>query len=183
MHTKYVSSLAEYDKLADKLDIVPCPHCFATGCLNQHGKQKRYDERTGEDIVCSARIFCNDRGNMTGCGRTYSVVLAERMYQYIVSCATLWGFLLLLLHGGLIKDCWEKATTAFCLDTGYKLRAAFIRNQSHIRTLLNRLGPPANINAIKDPLLQTISHLKSAFRSSSCPVSAFQLRFQKPFLV
>jgi hypothetical protein len=175
--------MAEYDKSADRLDFVPCPHCRVTGCLNRHGKRKRFDERTGEVTVCAARVFCNNRGNMGGCGRTYSVMLIERMHDYIVSCATLWSFLLLLLEGGFIKDAWESATSAFCLDTGYKLRQAFIRSQSHIRTLLSRLGPPAKLTNITDPILQTIQHLKNAFRASSCPISAFLLRFQEPFFV
>jgi hypothetical protein len=154
-----------------------------TGCLNRHGKRKRFDERTGEATVCAARVFCNDRGNMGGCGRTYSVVLIERMRRYIVSCQTLWHFLLLLLYGKRIKDAWEITTSAFDTDTGYKIRTSFVKSQSHIRTLLNRLGPPGKPNNITDPVLQTIQHLKTAFRASSCPISAFQLRFQRPFLV
>jgi hypothetical protein len=105
------------------------------------------------------------------------------MYQHIVSCATVWAFLLLLLAGRRTKEAWEQSTSAFCLDTGYKLRQAFIRSQSHIRTLLGKLGAPVRCGGITDPALQTIEHLKSALRSSSCPVAAFQLRFQKPFLV
>lgn len=162
---------------------MPCPHCHVTGCLNKHGTRQRYDERTGEETTCNARVFCNNRGNMRGCGRTYPVVLIERMHQYIVSCATLWSFFLLLLEGGFIKDAWEGSTSAFCLDTGYKLRKAFIRSLSHIRTLLSRLGPPARLDNIADPVLQTIQHLKSAFKGSSCAISAFQLLFQRRFLL
>lgn len=153
-----------------------------TGCLNQHGKRKRYDEQTGKETVCAARVFCNNRGNMGGCGRTYPVVLIERMCRYIVSCHTLWTFLLLLLEGRSIKDSWEGSTSAFCLDTGYKIRRSFIRNQSHIRTLLNKLGTPEKLNAITDPVLQTVQHLKTAFRASCSPIASFQLRFQRPFL-
>lgn len=165
------------------LDFVPCPHCHVTGCLNQHGKRKRYDELTGEETICAARVFCNNRGNMGGCGKTYPVVLIERMYQRIVSSATFWTFLHFLLAGNRIKDAWEKSTSAFCLDTGYKLRASFIRSQSHIRTLLSSLGPLGQCRGVTDPVLQTIQHLKSAFRSSSCPVSVFQMRFQKSLLI
>jgi hypothetical protein len=120
---------------------------------------------------------------MRGCGKTYPVVLIERMCSYIVSCATLWSFLLLLLEGGFIKDAWNGATSAFHTDTGYKLRQAFIRNQSHIRTLLSKLGPPAKLNGVTAPVLQTIRHLKSAFKGSFCPISTFQLHFQKAFLL
>jgi len=182
-HTRYVSSMAEYDKLSERLDFVPCPHCRVTGCLNQHGKRRRYDERSGDETVCSARVFCNNRGNMQGCGKTYPVFLIEWMSQYIVSCATLWAFLLALLESSTIKDAWESATSAFCLDTGYKLRKAFIKSQSHIRTLLGQLGPPARLDNITDPVLQTVEHLRSAFPASSCPVSAFQIRFQRAFLI
>jgi hypothetical protein len=141
------------------------------------------DERTGQEIVCEARVLCNDRGKMGGCGRTYPVVLIERMAGHIVACATFWAFLLLLLQGNTIKDSWKPATPPFCPDTGYKLRQAFIRSQSHIRTLLSKLGPPGKCPGGTDPVLQTIQQVRSAFSGSSCPISAFQLRFQKPFLV
>jgi hypothetical protein len=120
---------------------------------------------------------------MGGCGRTYPVVLIERMCRYTVSCATLWNFLLLLLAGRLIKDAWEGATSNFCVETGYKLRQSFIRSQSHIRILLSQLGPPTQPDGLTDPVLQTVQHLKCAFRKSSSPISAFQLRFQQSFLI
>jgi len=154
-----------------------------TGCLNKHGKRKRFDDRTGEETICAARIFCNNRGRMGGCGRTFPYVLIEHMCRYVVSCATFWAFLLLLLAGSNTKDAWEKSASAFCLDTGYKLRSSFIKSQSHIRTLLRKLGPPVPCRRITDPVLQTIQHLKNAFRLSSCPISSFQLRFQKAFLI
>jgi hypothetical protein len=182
-HTRYVTSIEEYDKLADKLDILPCPHCHVTGCLNRHGKQRRYDERSGKQSVCGARVFCNNRGHMRGCGKTYPVILIERMYRRVVSSSTLWAFLRSLLDGRRTKDAWENCTSAFCLDTGYKLRAAFLKSLSHIRTLLRKLGPPAPCRGPTHPILQTVQHLKNAFRSAVCPVAAFQLRFQQPLLI
>jgi hypothetical protein len=182
-HAQYVSSLEEHDKSADGLDLAPCPHCRVIGCLNRHGSRSRFDERTRQDAVCEARVYCNNRGKMKGCGRTYPVVLIERMAGYIVTCTTLWAFLLILLQGNTIKDSWKPATTRFCPDTGYKLRQAFIRSQSHIRTLLSKLGPPGGLHGATDPVLQTIQQVRYAFSGSSCPISAFQLRFQKPFLI
>ena len=175
--------MEEYCKIADKLDLLPCPHCHTTGCLNRHGLRTRFDQKTGKNSISNARVYCNNRGNMRGCGRTYPVFLIDRLYGYIVSCQTLWAFLLQLLAGHTIKDAWESCNSTFCLDTGYKLRQAFIRNQPHIRTLLNRTGPPQNLNHISDPLLQTIRHMDSAFSSSSCPISAFHLKFETPFMV
>ena len=107
-------------------------------------------------------------------------MLAERLYQRIVSAVTVWNFLLLLLSCRTIKDAWEGATEEFCLDTGYKIRTSFIRNQAHLRTLLNKTGPPPRIGNTH-PVFQTIQHLKSAFTSAKCPVSAFQIHFGKPF--
>jgi hypothetical protein len=180
---KYVSNNAEYCKICEQLDFLSCPHCQAIGNLNRHGQSKRFNELTGQDTIFGGRVFCNDRGNMTGCGRTFSIVLIEHMHHYVVSCVSLWNFLLHLLEDNVtIKACWETVTSAFCLDTGYKLRKSFIRNLSHIRIHLSKLGPPEKLEHTKDPVLQTIHHLRTAFGSFSCPVSAFQLRFQKPFL-
>jgi len=182
-HAKYISNIVEYGKYAERLDLVPCPHCYVIGCLNQHGKRKRFDEMTGQDTVCEARVFCNNRGNMGGCGRTFPMVLIERMCGYVVVCKTFWNFLLALLAGKSIAVAWRSSTPRLCLDNGYKLRQAFIRSQSNIRTLLNKLGPPGMSPGIKDPVLQTIQQVKSAFKGCSCAISAFQLRFQKSFLV
>lgn len=118
---------------------------------------------------------------MRGCGKTYPVVLIERMRRYIVSCRTMWSFLLLLLAGNSIKDAWETTTKAFTTDTGYKLHTTFAKSQVYIRKLLYKLDTPEASNNIADPLLQTIQRVKTAFRASPCPISAFQLRFQKPF--
>ena len=181
-HTKHVINIEEYDKFALGLDLLFCPYCLLVGFLNQHGKRKRKNIPSGEEPICAARIFCNDRGNMGGCGKSYSVVLFDRMWGYI-TCVTLWNFLLRLLEGQSIRKAWKPAVPPFYADCGYKLRQAFIRSQSHIRTLLSKLGPPGTLHGITDPVLQTIQHLKCAFKEDSCPIRAFQLHFQKPFLV
>ena len=55
------------------------------------------------------------------------------------------------------------------------------RRLAALRSALCRLVPPPPSDHA-DPLRQTVAHLRLAFPSPECPVSAFQLRFQQALM-
>ena len=179
--TLYVSNTAEYDKHKERLKLVPCPHCRAVGFLNRHGYLKGHGDDVNDEIQRGWRIFCSDRNRRKGCGRTYSVLLAKILFRRMVTAPWLWQLLLFIREGMSLKAAWEKVASPFCLDTGYRLRHAFTRSQTFIRSLLLRDGAPPNHNAAS-PEQQVIEHLRSVFQASACPVADFQVRFQAAFL-
>lgn len=177
---RYVSSVVEFEKYRTQLKFLPCPHCHCVGNLNGHGFLRGYGDRGSERVQRGWRIFCSNRHRRKGCGRTYSVLLANFLKRRTVTACRLWKFLDGILSGLSIKTAWEKIASPFSLECGYRLWKKFRSLQSQIRSLLCRKGDP-KFSSSKNPLLQTLEHLRDVFSSSSCPISAFQFHFQTPF--
>lgn len=126
-------------------------------------------------------MFCSNRGQRGGCGRTFSVCLAEVLPRHTFTASLLWQLLLRLLAGGSLKAAVEKLRLPFALEAVYRLRRGLRRKLDLIRTRLCREQlPPASTHI--DPLLQTVEHLQAIFPRSECAPAVFQLRFQHPFL-
>lgn len=127
-------------------------------------------------------MFCSNRGQRGGCGRSYSLLLAWVLPRHTYTAPRLWDVLARLGAGGKsIKSVWEQLRPPLTLDTLYHLLQRLRRRLSEVRSALWRetSPPPCDFAA---PLLQTISHMRQAFASSGCPLSAFQLRFQQSLM-
>jgi hypothetical protein len=98
-----------------------------------------------------------------------------------VTAPLLSRFFKYLLEGRSVKAAHEELHTPLALETFYHLLARLRRNLDRIRALLFNRGPPPS-SARADPLLQTLEHLWDAFGVSACPLSAFQLTLQRPWL-
>ncbi len=72
--------------------------------------------------------------------------------------------------GNAISDTWI-----------YRIIRKFKDNQARIRTLLLSIKDAPAIKNTKDSVIQTIEHLKSAFKDTTCPVTEFQHHFQTSF--
>lgn len=180
-NTIYVTSSAEYDKHRRELKCVPCPHCRIVGYLNRHGYLKGCGDGASDRVQRGWRILCCNRDRRRGCGRTYCVLLTQFMPHRMVDSSRLWHLLKGLRQGMSLKAAWEKISSPFCLETGYRIRGAFVRNQTFVRSLLLRAGSLPRFSA-DDPTMQVIEHLRAVFRNSACPVADFQLHFQTAFL-
>ena len=105
------------------------------------------------------RVFCSNRGQRGGCGRTFSVFLAEVLPRHTVTAPWLWQLLCRLLAGGSIKAAVEALAPPFGLETFYHLLQRLRRRLSDVRSLLCReQKPPVSLQS--DPLLQTVEHLR-----------------------
>jgi hypothetical protein len=127
-------------------------------------------------------VFCSNRGQRGGCGRTYSLLYLGVLPRHTYTAPRLWDVLDQLGMGGRsIKSVWEHLRPPLTLDTLYHLLQRLRRRLSEVRSALCRetSPPPCDFAA---PLLQTISHVRQAFLSSDCPLSAFQHRFQQPLM-
>jgi len=177
----FISSAVEFDEYRLHLKSVTCPHCRAVGHLNRHGYLRGYAERGSEQVVRGWRIFCSDRGRHRGCDRTHSVLLAEFLRRRSVRAAQFWKFLAGLLSGLNMRAAWESVASAACPQYGDRLWKVFVGLQSRLRSLLCRVQPPPSSSG-KNPILQTIDHLRRVFAAADCPVSAFQIHFQRRFI-
>jgi hypothetical protein len=177
----YVITQAEYDKHKEKLKLVPCPHCRVVGCLIRHGYLKGHGDKANDEVRRGWRVFCSDRNLRDGCGRTYSILSAGFLYRRMVDAKRLWSLLRGIIEGLSRKAAWEKVSSPFCPDTGYRLWNAFCTSQTFIRSALLRAGATPKMKSPNSDL-QVIEHLQYVFANAACPVSDFQTRFQTPFL-
>ena len=127
------------------------------------------------------RVFCSNRGQRGGCGRTFSVFLAQVLPRHSVTALWLWPLLSRLLTGRSIKASVEALASPFKLETLYHLLQRLRTRLPDVRCRLCR-QQQAPESAHSNPLLQTVEHLQSVFPQAACALSAFQLRFQQPVL-
>jgi hypothetical protein len=164
------------------LKMLRCPFCFCSESLNRHSFLY------GNDLNCKQgqclrgqRVFCSDRGQRGGCGRTFSVFLADVLPRHSVTATLLWSLLCLWLGGLSLNSAALSLHSLFSVDTFYHLRRRLRGRLEVIRSLLCRdQKPPASSQA--DPLLQTVEHFQSVFPNAPCPVQQFQFRFEQALM-
>jgi len=178
---KYCSSEAELFQYKLGLKFISCPHCGRVGFLNGHGFLRGYAEFGQELVVRGRRFFCSNRYRRQGCGRTFSVLLADVLFGFMVRARTLWRFFQMVSNGLSRRAAWIRAGGSFSEQSGYRLWRRLGKAQTPIRARLCRERSPP-FSDTPDPLFQLLDHLRCVFPASSCPFSSFQSRFQTPLL-
>ena len=161
----------------------PCPHCGCVGALNRHSHSFGHDPLIASGGQChrGQRVFCSNRGQRNGCGRTFSLLAAEVLPRHTFTASLVWQWLVKLLAGRSRKAAAEKLRLPFTLESIYRLQRGLRQRLDSLRTRLCRdRKPPTSAHA--DPLLQTVEHLRQVFTGGGCPLAEFQLQFQQPFL-
>lgn len=161
---------------------MPCPFCRTIGMLILHGYLYGYDDSDmSEKIKRGRRIFCSNRKNRKGCGRTISIFKATIIKRLRTTTKTLWTFLMHLSQGMSRLKAYRKAGGHLKTSSIYRLYSRFIDHCSQIRTLLFQCGSPPILAHCNNPSIQTIAHLKFVFKHDSCPISQYQSAFQVSF--
>ena len=116
---KYCSSLDEADQYLDVIKFVPCVHCGKVGFLNRHGFLKGYPPKGSDKLVRGCRIYCSNRNNRNGCGRTCSLLLSTLIIGFSISTGLLWAFMRKVSAGNSIKASWEGLNTGLPVENAY----------------------------------------------------------------
>ncbi len=171
---------AEWIAIVGRLKLMPCPYCKVVGMLIRHGCLRGFDESSPRrKTVRARRIFCSNRNARHGCGRTFSVWIANKIRRVGLTSGALWRFLQRAVVGSLhaairAADCHLSDRTL------QRLWKRFHLGQSRIRTaLLRRCPPPRPPPTLPDQPAQrlaaeVIAHLQAAFPACPCPIAAFQ---------
>ncbi len=183
---EFYSTEDEFKQFYANIKLLLCPHCRRVGSLILHGYLYGYApegilgcEET--DLVQRGRrIFCSNRNNRFGCGKTFSLLLAGCIRNFMVFAKLLSGFLEKIQQGFCPAEAARKVGLEMSTTTIYRLYKKFRLNQSRIRSYLLRLKAPPPLCDTDDPVIQTIFHLTSVFKT--CAVSQFQHCFQTSFL-
>jgi hypothetical protein len=101
--------------------------------------------------------------------------------KFIISAESLWHFLKNILKGYNKIHAFKAAGIPFAESSCYRLWKIFRLHQTNIRSKLLRLSPTP-MNLTHSPAIQTIMHLRCAFKNSAFPITSFQNQFQASFL-
>ncbi|MEI6700097.1 MAG: hypothetical protein WCK99_13950 [Mycobacteriaceae bacterium] len=176
----------EWAALAERLKLISCPHCKATGTLIRHGFLRGFDDACPpRRTVRARRIFCSNRHRRPGCGRTFSVWIADKIRRRCTTTRRLWRFLQHAVAGS-IADAVRATGSALSDRTWQRLWNRFDRSQSAIRTALLARGPPVPpvpTGAARRPVAaQVLAHLRAAFPHADCPIAAYQQTMRSFFV-
>lgn len=165
--------------ISEKLKATACPHCKATGLLVLHGFLRGYDESSPrEKTVRARRIFCSNRYNRPGCGRTFSVWITDKIRRLSLSAGGLWMFLQAVVASGLVAAI-RRVDCHLSDRQMQRIWKRFDLGQSQIRTVLwQQCKPPERpelpAKSSRHPAAEVLAHLRAAFPKSDCPIACFQ---------
>lgn len=166
--------------MAERLKLTPCPHCKVVGLLIRHGYLHGYDDGSPQrKTIRARRIFCSNRNARHGCGRTFSVWLADKIRRLSLTTGTLWRFLQRAVAGSVVAAI-RAADCPLSDRTWQRIWKRFDQGQSKIRTALLGRRPPPELPATwpakpsRRPAAQVLAHLQAAFPDAHCPIAAFQ---------
>jgi len=169
MERWFYRSEAEWKTLVERLKLTACPHCHVVGTLNRHGVLVGYDE-SQRQVLRARRVYCSNRHAQRGCGRTFSVWLADKIRRLSLSTSAVWRFLQQVIAGSIAAA--TRSMTERSDRTWQRLWKRFLLAQSSIRTVLLKRCPPPTLSS-DQPEAQVIAHLQAAF-PVDCPLAAFQ---------
>jgi len=177
------SSQEEIDAVLVTLKTAACPHCKKVGNLIRHGVLRGNDENhSREKSVRAYRIFCSNRNRATGCGRTFSVWMADKIKRLFLTADSLWAFLKQAVLSGNKMQAFRSLKSGLSDSAPYRIWKRFHEAQSAIRTALCPLCRPPDI-ASQRPAELTLAHLETTFeRHSLNPIAAFQVTLQTSFV-
>lgn len=165
------------------LKLKQCPFCKQLGTLNRHGELNCVDasDRT-QKTERAYRVYCSNRNRSVGCGRTFSVRLANRVNRSALTSSRLWVFFKLVAQDGNKAAAFRSLHCDLSDTTPYRIWRRFLLAQTRIRSLLLSLCQPPRSNAT-EPAESTLAHLLAAFPDHpDDPIAAFQAKLQVSFL-
>jgi len=164
----------DWNTLAERLKLTPCPHCQRAGALVRHGFLYGFDDRNPHrKTIRARRIFCSNRNARPGCGRTFSVWAADTIRRLGLTTSGLFRFLRLVLARGLlagIRDFRGHLSDRTLIRIWNRFRLG----GSKIRTALMQRCAPPQLLLEHRPEAQVLAHLHTAFPDATCPIAAFQ---------
>jgi hypothetical protein len=167
----------EWNAIAERLKQTPCPHCKVVGTLIRHGFLYGFDDSSPQRKTLRARrLFCSNRKARPGCGRTFSIWVADKIRRLSLTTRCLWRFLQRATAGS-IRAAIRAADCHLSDKTLQRIWTRFHQGQSQIRTALFGRCPPPERPAEPAPrpaAAQVLAHLQAAFPDADCPIAAFQ---------
>lgn len=180
---KFCKTSSQFNKIHKNLKQIRCPHCKISNNLILHGYLYGYsDVNVNRRVVRGRRIFCSNRNNRDGCGKTISVVFAHLIKKFIITTKNLWNYLNNIYNGKNKFQAFRVLRISYSTSTIYRLYKRFyLRQLIILKTLKTKYSKASKIRLLKS-ITKTILLFKVIYKNSTDPFSIFQLRFQIPIL-
>ena len=180
--TRFCSTQEEFDLVFANLKVSACPHCKCVGTLIRHGVLRGNGQGTERKSVRAYRIFCSNRSRAKGCGRTFSIWLADKVKRLRLNANDLWTFLKQAVTCGNKMQAFRSLNWELSDSAPYRIWKRFVEAQAAIRTALHPMCKPPDVIS-NQPAATTLAHLEAAFTRHPCgPIAAFQATLQTSFL-
>lgn len=178
---RYYSCEKDFEHIHHALKLYPCPYCRLPGFLILHGFLFGYFDICPHALLRRGhRVFCSNRNNRNGCGKTFCLLLAQTLKGFTISAHSVWLFIKGAVSGQKKQKAFKAAAgRSFSAASAYRLWKRFLFSQPRLRTLLLSRSPPPS--GTQDIPTQTIAHLIMVFSRAPNPIPAFQLCFQTSF--
>jgi hypothetical protein len=132
--------------------------------------------------IRARRVFCSNRNRAAGCGRTFSLWIADKIKRLFLDTDSLWEFLRQAVLTGNRRQAFQSLGSRLSDSAPYRIWKRFDQAQSAIRTALGTFCKPPE-NASKHPAELTLAHLEAAFKEHPLsPIAAFQVTLQTFFV-
>ena len=185
----YYPSLEAIEQQTRQLDHEQCSHCKQTHQLVSHGfiRKKKVG---GEPEAVGKRVFCSNRHQYTGCGRTLRLYLSATVRYLHFSGTAVVAFVSSLISGMTIQHAYQHATGTATPKNAYRWLNRLCAQLSIYRSLAHQ--PPLQntadtglVVALKRrlrllPLLSTFKTLLRQFGQPLC--AAYQGQLQRSLL-
>ena len=183
MCNQICSSQCEFNDFYANLKIAQCPHCKTVGYLIKHGFLRGYSSQHQlEKTVRATRVFCSNRNRAAGCGKTFSVWMADQVKHLFLSAESLWQFLSTAAETGNKLKAFQQLKSGLSDSSAYHIWRRFQNSLTTIRTALSELCQPPSSDS-DCPAKQTLLHLRQAFKEHPLsPIAAFAATFKR-FLI
>ena len=177
-YADFFSSLDLLFKATNDLFKTPCPHCKFVGHLIKHSKIYRRAKEKDETIHHGHRIFCSNRNNKIGCGRTIALNLTLKLPRLNRFTKQVNDFFLHYIVSMCACFSWFFAHPK-CVDISAPYRFLRLVKKSYINLrplLCNRTKPPDQFQNNKS--LNLFQHIKIAFPENENYLEALILHLQ-----
>ncbi len=174
----FFSSLSDIERYTPTLYYKPCQHCKQTKHLLSHGYVRK---KTCHQPIAK-RIFCSNRHQHKGCGRTIQLYVDSVIPAFHYDGVAIIAFLIAFIQGMPITQAYQSATHAASARNAFRWLHKTMFRLSDFRSLFPVLPQAQRYpDSIRRSLLHsTFNALSERFGTSLC--SAYQLELQQPFL-
>lgn len=174
----FFSSLDDIERYTRQLQYKLCQHCKQSCHLLSHG----YVRKKTSDQPIAKRIFCSNRHQHTGCGRTLQLYVSSVIPALHYSGMAIMAFLMVFIQGKTITHAYQAATLSASPRNAYRWLHKTMARLSEFRSLgLYLPKAQSSPGSLRRSLLHsTFNALTQHLGSPLC--SAYQQQLQRPFL-